>query len=128
MITRASVARSTYSSMARMKNSSRRSFLAKLSALALFARSGDGPATPAGLIYAGTYTDKGSTSQGIYAFRWDADAGTMSPLGLAAATVNPSFLPCRRIAAISTPSTRWMNIAEEDRFGDFLCRRRVPPS
>ena len=48
-------------------------------------------ATPGGLIFAGTYTDKG-TSQGIYGFHWDADAGTMTPLGLAAATVNPSFL------------------------------------
>ncbi len=74
-----------------MKNSSRRSFLAKLSALALSARTRGWAATPNGLIFAGTYTDKG-TSRGIYAFRWDPDAGTMAPLGLAAATTNPSFL------------------------------------
>jgi 6-phosphogluconolactonase len=74
-----------------MENSSRRSFLAKLSALALSARTPGWAATPSGLIFAGTYTDKG-TSRGIYGFRWDADAGTLTPLGLAAATVNPSFL------------------------------------
>lgn len=43
-------------------------------------------------MFAGTYTDKGSTSLGIYAFRWDADAGTLESLGLAAPAVNPSFL------------------------------------
>src|SRR5580692_4942978 len=85
------VAESTYSSMARMENSSRRSFLAKLSALALAARTPGWASTPTGLVFAGTYTDKGD-SRGIYGFRWDADAGTLTPLGLAAATVNPSFL------------------------------------
>jgi 6-phosphogluconolactonase len=78
--------------MTGMENTSRRSFLAKISALAFSARVRGWAATPAGLIFAGTYTDKGSTSRGIYGFRWDADAGTMSPLGLAAPTVNPSFL------------------------------------
>jgi 6-phosphogluconolactonase len=78
--------------MTGMENTSRRFFLAKISALAFSARVRGWAATPAGLIFAGTYTDKGSTSRGIYAFRWDADAGTMTPLGLAAATVNPSFL------------------------------------
>ena len=91
MISDPRVARSTYSSMAGMENSSRRSFLAKLSALALSVRTRGWAAAPGGLIFAGTYTDKGA-SQGIYAFRWDGDAGVMTPLGLAAATVNPSFL------------------------------------
>jgi 6-phosphogluconolactonase len=77
--------------MTGMENTSRRSFLAKISTLALSARVRGWAATPAGLIFAGTYTDKG-TSRGIYAFSWDADSGTMAPLGLAAATVNPSFL------------------------------------
>jgi 6-phosphogluconolactonase len=79
--------------MAGMDNTSRRSFLARLSAsaLALSARHRGWAATSAGLVFAGTYTNKGS-SQGIYAFRWDADAGVLTPLGLAAATVNPSFL------------------------------------
>jgi 6-phosphogluconolactonase len=83
-----------------MEHSSRRSFLAKLSAVALAARTRSWAGEPAGLIFVGTYTnDKGSTSRGIYAFRWDADAGTLAPLGLAAPTVNPNFLtlsPTRR--------------------------------
>src|SRR6202789_1362348 len=91
MSTEPRFAESTYSSMAGMENSSRRSFLAKLSALALAARTPGWAATPSGLIFAGTYTDKGD-SRGIYGFGWDADAGTLTPLGLAAATVNPSFL------------------------------------
>lgn len=79
--------------MTGMEHSSRRSFLAKLSAVALAARTRSWASEPAGLIFVGTYTnDKGSTSRGIYAFRWDADAGTLAPLGLAAPTVNPSFL------------------------------------
>ncbi len=76
-----------------MEHSSRRSFLTKLSALILAARTPSWAAEPTGLIFVGTYTnDKGSTSRGIYAFRWDADEGSLAPLGLAAPTVNPSFL------------------------------------
>ena len=76
-----------------MKYSSRRSFLAKLSALALASRTRSWASEPAKLLYAGTYTnDKGSTSQGIYAFRWDPDEGALELEGLAAATVNPSFI------------------------------------
>jgi 6-phosphogluconolactonase len=79
--------------MTGMEHSSRRSFLAQLSALALAARTRSWASEPTGLIFVGTYTnDKGSTSKGIYAFRWDADGGTLAPLGLAGATVNPSFL------------------------------------
>jgi len=79
--------------MTGMEHSSRRSFLAKLSAVALAASTRSWASEPAGLIFVGTYTnDKGSTSRGIYAFGWDADAGTLAPLGLAARTVNPSFL------------------------------------
>jgi 6-phosphogluconolactonase len=79
--------------MTGMEHSSRRSFLAQLSALALAARTRSWAGEPTGLIFAGTYTnDKGSTSKGVYAFRWDADEGTLAPLGLAGATVNPSFL------------------------------------
>jgi 6-phosphogluconolactonase len=79
--------------MTGMEHSSRRSFLAQLSALALAARTRSWADEPTGLIFVGTYTnDKGSTSKGIYAFRWDADGGTLAPLGLAGTTVNPSFL------------------------------------
>lgn len=42
------------------------------------------------LLYVGTYTEK--DSKGIYAFRYDASSGKLTPLGLAAETANPSFL------------------------------------
>jgi 6-phosphogluconolactonase len=45
------------------------------------------------LVYAGTYTtEAGSTSKGIYAYRFDPDTAELTPLGLAAETTNPSFL------------------------------------
>jgi 6-phosphogluconolactonase len=47
------------------------------------------------IFYVGTYTDDGGTptkSKGIYAYRYDASTGHVAPLGLAAETVNPSFL------------------------------------
>ncbi len=40
----------------------------------------------------GTYTEEGSKSKGIYAFRYDASTGQITPLGLAAETTNPSFV------------------------------------
>jgi 6-phosphogluconolactonase len=53
--------------------------------------AGAAAAQPAGqLVYVGTYT--GEKSQGIYAFRFDASTGALTPLGLAAETRNPSFL------------------------------------
>jgi len=42
------------------------------------------------LMYVGTYTSK--DSKGIYAYRFDADSGQVSSLGLAAETENPSFI------------------------------------
>ena len=42
------------------------------------------------ILYVGTYT--GGESQGIYAYGYDAASGKLAPLGLAAVTVNPSFL------------------------------------
>lgn len=42
------------------------------------------------IVYVGTYT--GGGSEGIYSFRFDPASGETSPLTLAAATVNPSFL------------------------------------
>ncbi|MEY2788118.1 MAG: 6-phosphogluconolactonase, partial [Verrucomicrobiota bacterium] len=42
------------------------------------------------LLYVGTYT--GPKSEGIYAFRYDDATGAAQPLGLAAKSVNPSFL------------------------------------
>lgn len=42
------------------------------------------------LVYVGTYT--GPQSQGIYAYRFEESTGKFVPLGLAAKSVNPSFL------------------------------------
>lgn len=44
------------------------------------------------LVYVGTYTEDGSESKGIYAYRFDANAGSFQPIGLVAKTINPSFL------------------------------------
>ena len=42
------------------------------------------------LLFVGTYTEK--QSKGIYAYRFDSASSELTPLGLAAETVNPSFL------------------------------------
>ena len=42
------------------------------------------------ILYVGTYTT--GQSKGIYAYSYDAETGEMQPLGLAAASENPSFL------------------------------------
>jgi 6-phosphogluconolactonase len=44
------------------------------------------------LFYVGTYTEEGSKSKGIYAFRFDSATGEVTPQGLAAETTNPSFV------------------------------------
>ena len=44
------------------------------------------------LFYVGTYTEEGSKSKGIYAYRYDAATAEITPLGLAAETTNPSFV------------------------------------
>ena len=43
-------------------------------------------------MYVGTYTAEGSTSKGIYVYRFDPAGGGLTALGLAAPTTNPSFL------------------------------------
>ena len=43
-------------------------------------------------IYVGTYTEEGSKSKGIYAYRFDPATAEITPVGLAAETINPSFL------------------------------------
>jgi 6-phosphogluconolactonase len=43
------------------------------------------------LVYVGTYTTKQS-SKGIYAYRFDATKGQLTPIGLAAESQDPSFL------------------------------------
>src|SRR5579864_8270287 len=44
------------------------------------------------IFYVGTYTEDGSKSKGIYAYRFDADTAKITSLGLAAETTNPSFV------------------------------------
>lgn len=44
------------------------------------------------IFYVGTYTEEGSKSKGIYAYRYDAKTGQITPLGVAAETVNPSWV------------------------------------
>jgi 6-phosphogluconolactonase len=45
------------------------------------------------LVYVGTYTaEAGSTSKGIYAYRFDAGTAELTSIGVAAETTNPSFL------------------------------------
>lgn len=43
------------------------------------------------LVYVGTYTTK-TASKGVYAFRYDANSGKLTPLGVVAETPDPSFL------------------------------------
>jgi 6-phosphogluconolactonase len=43
-------------------------------------------------VYIGTYTEEGSQSKGIYAYRFDPNTARLDPIGLVAETVNPSFL------------------------------------
>ena len=42
------------------------------------------------LVYVGTYTT--GASKGLYAYRFDAFSGQLTPMGLAAETMNPSFV------------------------------------
>src|SRR5215468_1015678 len=44
------------------------------------------------LFYIGTYTENGSKSKGIYAYRYDAATQEITPMGLAAETKNPSWV------------------------------------
>jgi len=44
------------------------------------------------LFFVGTYTQDGSTSKGIYAYRYDAASHEVTDLGVAAETTNPSFV------------------------------------
>lgn len=50
------------------------------------------PANGNYLFYVGTYTQEGSKSKGIYAYRFDTTTGQSTSLGLAAETTNPSFV------------------------------------
>ena len=60
------------------------------------------------IVYFGTYTGKGS--QGIYACRFRPSTGKLTPIELAAETVNPSFLA-------ADPAQRYLFAANE--IGDY---------
>jgi 6-phosphogluconolactonase len=66
--------------------------LALVALLLLLASARGADKAPKGefIAYVGTYT--GENSKGIYAFRFDAATGMLSPLGLAAEIASPSFL------------------------------------
>jgi 6-phosphogluconolactonase len=82
-----------YSSMNNLRHSVRAvTLVPALLLLTFFAVAA--PAKPQGkyLFYVGTYTEEGSKSKGIYAYRYDATTAEITPLGLAAETTNPSFV------------------------------------
>ena len=81
-----------YNSMKTSRNPLRTVTL--LSALFLSTLLAAAPAEAHGkyIFYVGTYTEDGSKSKGIYAYRFDADTGQITSLGLAAETTNPSFV------------------------------------
>jgi len=60
--------------------------------LTLFAAAAPAAKESKYLFYVGTYTEEGSKSKGVYAYRYDAATSEITPLGLAAETINPSFL------------------------------------
>ena len=81
-----------YNSMKNLRNPIR--VLALLSALLLSTLLSAAPAEARGkyIFYVGTYTEDGSKSKGIYAYRFDSETGQTTPMGLAAETTNPSFV------------------------------------
>jgi 6-phosphogluconolactonase len=82
--------------------------IALVAPLILFssARMSDGPVTTRQYIaYVGTYTTK-TQSKGIYAFRYDANSGKLTPLGVAAETPDPSWV-------VLHPSGKFLYTANE---------------
>ena len=87
-----------------MTNSIFRSFLATLLFLFLLANVFAAAASKQHseyFAYIGTYTEEGSDSKGIYAYRFNSDTQQLTPIGLAAKTINPSFLAVASEPAIS---------------------------
>lgn len=81
-----------YSGMKKIRLSLCSSFLVLLSCISIFTISASAADKGKYLFYVGTYTEEGSKSKGIYAYRYDAATATITPLGLAAETTNPSFV------------------------------------
>src|SRR5271165_266895 len=65
-----------------------------LAALCLiaFAMAAPAAAKDKYFVYGGTYTQEGSTSKGIYGYRFDPDGAKLTSIDLVAQTINPSFL------------------------------------
>jgi 6-phosphogluconolactonase len=61
-------------------------------------------------VYIGTYTDTPAKSKGIYVFEMDPATGSLTPLGVAAETINPTFLDL-------SPDHRFLYAANE--IGNF---------
>ena len=57
-------------------------------------------------MYVGTYTQEGSTSKGIYAYRFSAGNAQVTPVGLAAETITRPFSLYIPITGFSMRSTR----------------------
>jgi 6-phosphogluconolactonase len=72
------------------KSSSLKAVLASLILLMVTTPQTMHAATTNFLMYVGTYTAK--NSKGIYAYRFNSASGKLTPLGLAVATENPSFV------------------------------------
>jgi 6-phosphogluconolactonase len=75
-----------------MNQLTRRTFLAGIATVPLTARWSFARGTKSQLMFVGTFTNGRSTSKGIYAYRWDAEKGTLLALGLAAETASPTYL------------------------------------
>ena len=66
--------------------------LSLLSSFACLTLSAQQPQSSKYLFYVGTYTENGSKSKGIYAYRYDAATREITSLGLAAEATNPSWI------------------------------------
>lgn len=85
-------------------------FLLLVVSFSLTALAAPAPRDGSYFFYVGTYTQNGSSSKGIYVYRYDTATQQITPLGLAAETTNPSFL------AIS-PNGRFLYAVNE--LGDY---------
>src|SRR5205085_4948018 len=69
------------------------------------------------LAFVGTYTTK-TASKGIYAFRYDANSGKLTPIGVAAETPDPSWVGIH-------PNGKFLYAANEaGKIGRASCRER----
>ena len=77
------------------------------------------------IAYVGTYTSK-TTSKGIYAYRFDAEKGQLTPIGIAAETADPSFLAVHPNGKFLYESNRRTK-SEEERAPDTIGVYSVDP-